>query len=239
VLIDNDNDLLFTSDRASSQVSFCRCSDEKLLGYVGVGAHPNGLAFDPARGHLFSFNLGEPPGQKCTASVVALNSQQVVATLDLSGRPRWAAYDAETDQIFVNIREPPQILVITGDSLAVRRAIDVPADGPHGLCIVGERLWCAADGSALVVLDRDSGHVDGVLPLPGAPDVVMHDPELDHLYVAIGDAGVIVVADTKALEVMETVSTEPGAHTLAIDPDRHAVYAFLPASSGAAVYLDQ
>jgi serine/threonine-protein kinase len=239
VLIDNDNDLLLTSDRASSQVSVYRCSDEKLLGRVGVGEHPNGLAFDPARVHLFSFNLGEPLGQSCTASVVDLDSQQVVASLGLPGRPRWAAYDAETDQVFVNIRKPAQILVIGGDSLEVRRAIDVPADGPHGLWIVGERLWCAADGSALVVLDRDSGHVEAILPLPGAPDVVMHDPEQHHLYVAIGDPGLILVADTEALKVIETVTTEPGAHTLAIAPDRHAVYAFLPASSGAAVYLDQ
>src|SRR5262245_57195208 len=96
-----------------------------------------------------------------------------------------------------------------------------------------------ADGSALVMPDRDSGHVDDVLPLPGPPDVVMYDPELHHLHVAIGDPGVILVADTKILEVMETVITEPGAHTLAIDPDRRAVDAFLPASGGAAVYLDQ
>jgi len=239
VLIDNDKDLLFTSDRAPSQVSVYRCSDEKLLGRVDVGEHPNGLAFDPARAHLFSFNLGEPLGQNCTASIVDLHSQQIVVSLDLPGRPRWAAYDAETDQVFVNIREPAQILAIGGDSLAVRRAIDVPADGPHGLWIVGGRLWCAADGSALVGLDRDSGHVDAVLRLPGAPDVVMHDSEQHRLYAAIGDPGVIVVADTWALEVIETVTTEPGAHTLAIDPDRHAVYAFLPASSGAAVYLDQ
>jgi hypothetical protein len=39
--------------------------------------------------------------------------------------------------------------------------------------------------------------------------------------------------------VIETVPTEPAAHTLGIDPGRHAVYAFLPDSHGAAVYLDK
>jgi DNA-binding beta-propeller fold protein YncE len=66
----------------------------------------------------------------------------------------------------------------------------------------------------------------------------MHDAGLSHLYIAIGEPGVITVADTKNLEILESVPTEPGAHTLGIDPDRHAVYAFLPASRGAAVYLD-
>jgi DNA-binding beta-propeller fold protein YncE len=239
VLIDQNADLLFTSDRAAARVTICRCSDEEVLCQVGVGAHPNGLAFDPGRRHLFSFNLGEPLGQNCTASVVSLQKQRVVADIELPGRPRWAAYDAVTDEVFVNIRDPAQILAIGADSLTVRRAINVPATGPHGLWIDGDKLFCAADGNALVVLNRDTGAVEADLPLPGVPDVVMHDSALGHLYVAIGDPGVICVANTRSLRLVETVATERGAHTLAIDPERHAVYAFLPASSGAAAFLDQ
>src|SRR5262249_23490644 len=134
---------------------------------------------------------------------------------------------------------PAQILVISADSMAVSRMIDVPASGPHGLWIDGEWLYCAADGNALVVLHRDTGEVETVLPLPGTPDVVMDDQALKHLYGAIGDPGVIIVVDTRSQEIIENVPTEPGAHTLGIDPGRHAVYAFLPGSSGAAVYQDQ
>jgi hypothetical protein len=57
------------------------------------------------------------------------------------------------------------------------------------------------------------------------------------MYIAVGDPGLICVADTDRLHLLETVPAGPGAHTLGIDPERHAVYAFLPASSGAAVYL--
>ncbi len=67
----------------------------------------------------------------------------------------------------------------------------------------------------------------------------MHDPALRRLYIAIGEPGVICVVDTDRLHLLETAPAGPGAHTLAIDPDRHAVYALLPASSGAAIYLDQ
>jgi DNA-binding beta-propeller fold protein YncE len=239
VLVDSAADRMFTSDRAADRVSVYRCSDEELLGQVGVGAHPNGLAYDPVRHYLFSFNLGEPLGHNCTASVVDLGTRQVIATISLPGRPSWAAHDPVTDHVFVNIRHPAQILAISADKLAVTRAIEVPAEGPHGLWIDGDQLFCAADGNALVVLNRDSGAVDALLPLPGVPDVVMHDPQLRHLYVAIGDPGVISVVDTERMEIVENAATEPGAHTLAIDPDRHAVYAFLPTSCGAAVYLDQ
>ena len=238
VLISQAADLLFTSDRAAAQVSVYRCSDEQLLARVRVGPHPNGLAFDPSRRQLFTFNLGDPVGQGCTASVVSLDQRQVIATIPLPGRPRWAAYDPVAGRVFVNIRDPAQILAIGSGSLTIGKAIDVPAAGPHGLWLDGQRLFCAADGSALVMLHRDTGAVQGTVLLPGVPDVVMHDPSLRRLYIAIGDPGVICVADTDRLHLLQTVPTEPGAHTLGIDPERHAVYAFLPASSGAAVYLD-
>lgn len=239
VLIDASQDLLFTSDRAAAQVSIYRCSREELLGRVEVGEHPNGLAFDPGRGRLFCFNLGQPVGQDCTASVVALDRQQVIATIPLPGRPRWAVCDPATDLVFVNIRDPAQVLAFGAGSLATARAFDVPAEGPHGLWLDGERLFCAADGRALVVLHRDTGAVLGTVALPGAPDVLMHDPGLGHLYIAIGEPGVICVVDSDRLDVLETVPTERGAHTLGIDPQSHAIYAFLRESEGAAVYLDQ
>ena len=238
VLIDSGQDLLFTSDREAAQVGVYRCTDEKLLARLNVGAHPNGLAFDPGRRRLFCFNLGEPIGENCTASVADIGRPEGITTIRLPGRPRWAVYDPATDQVYVNIRYPAQILAIAAGSLTITRTIGVPAAGPHGLWIDGGRLFCAADGQALVVMDRDTGAIEAVLPLPGSPDVVMHDPGLQHLYVAVGDPGVICVADTARLAIRETVPTESGAHTIGIDPDRHAVYAFLPGSSGAAVYTD-
>jgi hypothetical protein len=52
VLIDQEDDLLFSSDRAAARVSVFRCSDEELLGQVAVGQHPNGLAYDRKRRRL-------------------------------------------------------------------------------------------------------------------------------------------------------------------------------------------
>lgn len=93
VLIDEGHDLLFTSDRGDARVSVFRCSDEHLLGCVAVGPHPNGLAYDRRRRRLYCFNLGEPLGENCTASVIDLGSMRVVVELSLPGRPRWALYE--------------------------------------------------------------------------------------------------------------------------------------------------
>ena len=38
---------------------------------------------------------------------------------------------------------------------------------------------------------------------------------------------------------IKTVTTEQGAHTIAFDAERNKVYAFLPQTHRAAVYVDQ
>jgi hypothetical protein len=227
VLIDDEHDLLFSSDRAAARVSVFRCSDGQLLGQVEVGPHPNGLAYDRERRRLYSFNLGEPLGEQCTASVVAPESMRVIAELPLPGRPRWAVYDHERDRIYANIQRPAQIVVIDCERAAIERAFDLASDGPHGLWLDRGRLFCAAD------------EVLASLPLPGVPDVVMHDPELRRLYVAIGDPGVVCSFDSERLEPLETVETEEGAHTSGWDPVDRCLYVFCPASGGAALYEER
>jgi hypothetical protein len=236
VLVDERDDLLFTSDRAAGRVSIFRCSDELLLGRVQVGPHPNGLAYDSRRRRLYSFNLGEPLGENCTASIVDIDALTVLTELPLPGRPRWAVYDQELDLVYANIRAPAQIVVVDAERVAVDRAYAVPAEGPHRLWLDRGRLFCAADGSKLIVLDRDTGRIEASLPLPGQPDVLMHDPELRRLYVAIGDPGVVCSFDSEHLERLETVETEPGAHTAGWDADNRHLYVFFPGSGAAAVY---
>ena len=239
VLIDQEHDLLFSSDRSCARVSIFRCSDEELLGQVEVGPHPNGLAYDRRRRRLYAFNLGDPPGEDCTASIVDIDTMTVITERPLRGRPRWAVYDEERDVIYANIRDPAEIAVIDCSQMEIARAIPVAPEGPHGLWLDQSRLFCAADGGALVVLDRDTGSLLASLPLPGVPDVVMLDPDQRRLYVAIGDPGVVCSFDSARLEPAETVETEAGAHTIGWDPDGRSLYVFCPGSGGAAVYEEQ
>jgi len=88
-------------------------------------------------------------------------------------------------------------------------------------------------------MDSVSGAVQGTLQLSGTPDVIFLDRTLAHLYVAVGDPGVIDVIDTAGWRKLETVPTERGAHTLAIDDRTHTIYAFMPETHRAAVFEDR
>lgn len=240
VLIDTEHDLLATSDRGAARVSLFRCSDERLMARVDVGPRPNGLAYDRKRRRILAFNLGDPPGEGCTASVVSVDEARVIATIPLPGRPRWAVYDERRDLIFANVQSPAVIVSIDPASLAERGRIEVGSAGPHGLALVDGRLFCAADGGELVVVDDPAGSARILkrLTLRGVPDVVWHSAELRRLYVAIGTPGVVTVIDTERLVEVETIATEEGAHTLGWDPATRRLYVFAPASGGALVFED-
>src|SRR5207244_7457587 len=124
----------------------------------------------------------------------------------MPGRTRWAVFDPEQRVFFVNVADPPQIVVLDPRLPEwVARRIDVPALGPHGLDLdrYRHRLYCACDEGRALSLDARSGEIIGALELSGAPDVVFLNPALSRLYVAIGDTGVIAVIDVAAWERVE------------------------------------
>jgi hypothetical protein len=141
--------------------------------------------------------------------------------------------------VYANIRDPACIVVIDAARIAVEGSLAVPSEGPHGLWLDSRRSYCGADGGELVVLDRDTGEVLRVLSLTGAPDVVMHGPLLQRLYVAIGDPGIVCSFDTERLELPEAVETEDGAHTTCWDRATRSLYVFCPVTGGAAVYEER
>lgn len=241
VLVSEERNLVFTSNRGEGTIGIFSPDDEAGLVKVHTGRRPNGLAYDPVRNLLLAADAGDPstPG---SATIINVAKRVTVADIPMPGRTRWALFDRRAEAFYVNITEPPQIVAIaTSDPSRVARAWQVPTPGPHGLDLDIERrrLFCACDGKKLVVLDIDSGNVLGTLDLSGVPDVAFFNSALNHLYVAIGDPGVIDLFDTRGLKHIETVPTESGAHTIGFNSRRNCVYAFFPRTHRATVYVDE
>jgi DNA-binding beta-propeller fold protein YncE len=172
---------------------------------------------------------------------VDVDRRKRVAEVKVPGRTRWAIYHPAAQMFFINIASPARIVAI--DARApdkISKQYEVPAEGPHGLDLDSrtDRLFCACDAGVLLAIEAASGRVLGEVRLSGAPDVIFLNPRTGHLYVAIGDPGVIDVIDVAAMRTKAIVPTEKGAHTLALDRKRSKVYAFLPRSHRAAAFID-
>ena len=241
-LVSDELNLIFTSNRGEDTVSLLSSDDETGSVKINVGIRPNGLSFDPQRGLLLAANVGNPDiPDSFTLSIVDVAQQKMIASVPVAGRTRWTIFDSQADIFYVNIGNPPQIVVVDAKNpIVVAKTFNIPAEGPHGLDLDmrGHRLFCACDGAQLVTLDAFNGNVLSQLPLSGVPDVIFYNPVLKHLYVAIGNPGVIDVFDTASMRLIETVPTEKGAHTIAFDAERNKIYAFLPETHRASIYLD-
>jgi DNA-binding beta-propeller fold protein YncE len=243
VLVSEERDLVFTSNRGEDTVGIVQPDREEALVKVAVGVRPNGLAYDAHRDILLAANVGDAsiPGS-FTVSMVDVGRKARIADVPVAGRTRWAVFAADPGCFYVNIADPPQIVVIEShDPNRLTRTIAVPAAGPHGLDldVAGHRLFCACDDRRVVTLESRSGAVMDHVDIIGVPDVVFFNPKRERLYVAIGDPGVIEVLETTRLRRREVVATERGAHTLAFDPASETLYAFLPETHRAAVYRDR
>jgi DNA-binding beta-propeller fold protein YncE len=241
-LVSEERNLAFTSNRGENTVSIFTPDVEADLVKVAVGLHPNGLAYDPGRHLLVVANVGDPAlPQSATVSIVDVAAHAMIASVLMPGRTRWAVFDPQQDVFFINIAEPAHIVALkASDPTYIATTYSVPAAGPHGLDldVAQERLFCACDAQRLVCVASRSGKVLAERALSGVPDVIFLHARLGHLYVAIGEPGVIDVFETTTLERLETVETERGAHTIALDTTRDKIYAFLPQTHRAMVYVD-
>ena len=242
-LVSEAHDLVFTSNRGEDTVGIFSPSREATVAKVKVGIGPNGLAYDAGRRRLLAANVGDPSRRgSFTVTLVDVSRAAVTASIPVPGRTRWAVFDEESGRFYVNIADPPRIVVLdSADPTQLADTFPIPAMGPHGLDLdaTTRRLFCACDGKVLLVVDSRSGAVQSEHAISGVPDVVFLNVALRHLYVAIGDPGVIDVFDTETMRRLDSVPTERGAHTIGFDAVHNTVYAFLPDTHRAAVYEDR
>ena len=242
-LVSEELGLIFTSNRGEDTAGILHSDEPHDLTKVKVGVRPNGLAVDPSRGLLLAANVGSPdiPGSH-TLSVVDIERREMIHSISVPGRTRWTVFDPKADCFYVNIASPSQIAVVqASDPSRVARTIEIPAEGPHGLDLEAAtgRLFCACDAGKLFAVEAASGKVLLQADLSGTPDVIFFNPACKHLYVAVGEPGVMDVFETDTLRRIETVTTTQGAHTIGFDAGRNKVYVFEPLSHSAAVYRDE
>jgi len=238
VLVAAEANLVVTSNRGENTVAIFPFQDESALAKVVVGASPNGVAYDPKHGLLLVGQGGNP----VTVAVVDVRKRALLETVTVPGRTRWTIFDPQQEMFFVNVADPPMIVGIKSSKPGeIARTYKVPEAGPHGLAldVKTRRLFCACDAKKLVVLSADTGEVQATQDLSGEPDVLFLNSARHHLYAAIGNPGVIDVFDSQALKMVQSVPTERGTNMIAFDAVRNKIYAFLPQTHRAAVFLDR
>jgi DNA-binding beta-propeller fold protein YncE len=151
---------------------------------------------------------------------------KIEATIDLGGKPEFLASDG-SGRVYVNLENKDMVAVV---DLASRKVVArwpvAPAGHPTGMAIDPSRhllfIGCR-NPQKMVVMNTQNGKIEAALPIGAGVDA-------DGFYNGEGFAscgdGTLTVANAKngTWQVEQTVSTAPGARTMAIDPTNGRIY---------------
>ena len=232
VLVLDNGATLFETDGETGLGRFINAADGKVLAEVATGKKPDAALYDPATGLIAVMNAGDG-----TVAVIDPVAHALVRKFPVDDALEFAVADGHGG-IFINLEDDAQIAHVDLKTGKRINTIALPGcAGPTGLALVskGTRLISACANEVAVVVDVASGKAVKILPIGRDPDAVLVDDARGLAFIPCGGSGTLValtIADADHIAVVQTIATQKGAKTGAIDPRSGRIY--LPAATLAA-----
>lgn len=213
----------FTSNGREGTVSVFDLKTLATSSKIKVGDNPDAILYDPASKRVFTFN-----GRSQDATAIDAASGRVLGTIKLDGKPEFAASDGK-GEIFVNIEDKSELTAIDPSKLEVRAKWPLaPCESPSGLSMdrKNRRLFVGCDNKMMAVVDADSGKVLATHAIGDGVDATTFDDETGLAFASCGEGVLSVIREDspEKFSVAESVPTQAGARTLALDSKTHKVY---------------
>ena len=214
----------FASNGKENTVSIVDLKTLKTLSKVATGANPDAVFYEPTSREVYAFN-----GRGKSATVFAAETGALVATIDLPGKPEFAAGDPDLGVIFCNIEDTSQVVAISTKTHSIKHTwTTAPGAEPTGLAIDvrRHRLFVGCSNQTMVMIDAVSGKVLAQVPAGEGVDATAFDPGRGLAFSSAGD-GTVTIAKADASDhfsVVQKLQTVRGARTLTLDPATNKIY---------------
>ena len=213
----------FITNGTAASVSVVDMKTLKVVNKIPVGKKPDAILYDAFSNRVFVYN-----GQSNDVTVIDARKEVVLSTLALDGKPEFSATDRK-GHIFVNLEDKNEVVGFDASTLKIFARWPLKGgDEPTGLAIDVEhhRLFSVCHNKLLFVLDSDNGTIVATLPIGAKVDGCTFDPGTGLVFTSNGEGTITVVREESPSKftVIETVVTQPGAKTIALDPETHTLY---------------
>jgi YVTN family beta-propeller protein len=229
IAIVNEVNKGFISDGKGTAVVVVDLTSFKIIKTLTLPAtDEDGIIYDPYSKKVFVFN-----GDSKSTCVIDINTLELVKTIDLGGGPEFAVSDGK-GLVFNNIEDMNSLKVIDTKTLSVKATYPLsPCGGPTGIAMdkANGRLFTGCrTNKGLSVVDAKTGQVITTLPIGAGVDAVVYDPETKLIFVSNADATVTIIQQESAdsYKVVQTLTTQPRAKTMALDSKTKKIYLSAP-----------
>lgn len=196
----------------------------KVIIELPTGKNPDALLYDKFSKRVFIFNHSD-----VTATAVDIAAGKVVGTIDLGGTALEAGATDENGTIFVNLEDASEIVSFDAKTLTPKNRWKIsPGEEPTGLAIDirNKRLFSVCHNGSMMVVDSEKGNIVAQVPIGMRVDGAAFDAELKMAFSSNGEGTITVVQEVSPSEfkVIDTIKTQVGARTIALDPKTHHVF---------------
>jgi DNA-binding beta-propeller fold protein YncE len=215
----------FTTNGDAKSVTILDSDTLKVISEVKLPDRaPDGILYDAASQRVFTFN--DEPASDSTA--IDAKTGKVVGSVKLPDKAETAQADG-LGHIYVNIEDKAELTEFDSKTLKVLHTWPLaPCKIPTGLSIdlAHKRLFVGCRSGVLAAVDYN-GKVVATWPIGKGVDATRFDPATQLVFASCGD-GTITVAHEDTPDkytTVQTIATEQGARTMALDEGNHNVYA--------------
>jgi YVTN family beta-propeller protein len=214
----------FSSNGKESKSSVVDLTTLKTISKIDTGQNPDAIVYEPRHHEVYVFNhTGN------SATVIDAKSAAVIATIPLGGSPEFAAVDEKAGRVYCNIEDQSEIVVIDSSKHeVVARWPIAPGQEASGIALdaAHHRLFATCHNKMMVMVDTETGKVVANVPIGVGVDGCAFDDESQLAFASCGDGTSTIAKEEtpQKLTVVQTLKTERGARTIALDPKTHRIY---------------
>ena len=215
----------FTSNGGDNTVTMFDLKTLNVISRIPVGTRPDCIIYDPFTHRVFTFNGGSND-----STAIDAKTGTVVGTIPLGGKPEFAVPDGR-GSVFVNLEDESKVAEIDAKNLRLKNNFSIaPGDGPSGIAMDQKhrRVFSVCGNQMMTVLNVDTGKVVATPAIGRGPDAAAFDSEEELAFSSNGgDATLTIVSENSKFDqysIVQTLTTEPGARTMAIDQSTHRIY---------------
>jgi YVTN family beta-propeller protein len=214
----------FSSNGKEAKSSVVDLTTLKTISKIDTGQSPDAIVYEPHHREVYVFNhTGN------SATVIDAKSATVTATIPLGGSPEFAVVDEKAGRIYCNIEDKSEVAVIdsTKHEVVARWPI-APGEEASGIALdaVHHRLFATCHNKMMVMVDTETGKVVANVPIGVSADGCAFDDASQLAFASCGDGTTTIAKEEtpQKLTVVQTLKTQRGARTIALDPTTHRIY---------------
>src|SRR5260370_9878595 len=214
----------FSSNGKESKSSVVDPTTLKTTSKIDTGPNPDAVVYEPRHGEVYVFNHAGN-----SATVIDAKQAKVVATIPLGGGPEFAVADSAAGRVYCNIEDKSEVAVIdAAKHEVIARWPVAPGTEPSGIALdaAHHRLFATCHNKMMAMLDTETGKIIATVPIGAGVDGCAFDDSAQLAFASCGDGTTTIAKEETPdkLTVVQTLKTERGARTMALDPQTHRIY---------------